>query len=111
MDPIDLYARASDWTLGHMGAAAADLDAPTLCTGWDVRTLMNHMLETQQYFISAARGAQVTPPGQDPPEVLGDDPVADLRNARRLALQAFAEDGVVESSGPMVGIAFSDQLL
>ena len=34
--------------------ATKNLDSPTLCDEWDVRTLLNHMLDTQRYFIGTA---------------------------------------------------------
>lgn len=111
MDLIDLYTRASDWTLGKATAAAPLLDLDTPCDGWDVRTLMNHMLATQQYFVGAARGEDVAPPDDSPPALLSDDPVADFTRAREETLQVFSADGVVERTGPALGIAFSDQLL
>jgi len=111
MDLIDLYGRASEWTLDKATAAATQLDASTPCTEWDVRTLMNHMLDTQQYFVGAAQGRDVSPPSPQPPQVLGDDPVADFRNARAETLDVFGAEGVIEKTGPALGIAFSDQLL
>ena len=47
--------------------AASKLDDPTSCDGWDVRTLMNHMLQTQRYFVGAARGEDVAPRRGDSP--------------------------------------------
>ena len=111
MDPLELYRAASAWTLTKVAGAVADLDADTPCTEWDVRTLMNHMLQTQQYFTGAARGEEATPPGQEPPELLGENPVSDFEQARAEALAAFGADGVLERTGPMLGIAFSDTLL
>lgn len=111
MDLLDLYGRASAWTLAKATDATPYLDAPTPCDDWDVKTLMNHMLATQQYFVGAARGEDVAPPGGTPPVLLGPDPVADFRNARTETLQVFGEDGVIEKTGPALGIAFSDQLL
>ena len=111
MDILDLYSRASDWTLGKATAAAPLLDLDTPCEGWDVRTLMNHMLQTQQYFVGTAQGREVAPPGGAPPELLGPDPVADFTRAREETLAVFSADGVIERTGPALGIAFSDQLL
>ena len=110
IDLLSLYGRASEWTLGNV-AAATDLDARTPCEEWDVRSLMNHMLETQQYFVGSARGEDVSPPGPNPPEILGADPVADFREARDETLRVFSEDGVIEKTFPALGVAFSDQLL
>jgi len=110
-DLLDLYGRASEWTLGLVPGASRRLDAATPCDEWDARTLMNHMLDTQHYFVGAARGAEVSPPSATPPERLDDDPVAAFADARRETLRTFGEDGVVEKTGPALGIAFTDLLV
>lgn len=110
-DLLDLYDRGSAWALGKATAAAPLLDLATPCDGWDVRTLMNHMLQTQRYFVGSARGEEVAPPAGEPPQLLSDDPAADFERARTEMLAVFGEDGVVERTGPALGIAFSDQLL
>jgi uncharacterized protein (TIGR03086 family) len=112
LDLLDLYARASAWTLSKVPGASRQLEADTPCDGWDVRTLMNHMLDTQKYFVSAARGGQESPPSSPPPEdLLGDDPVADFEQGRAETISAFEAPGVIDRTGPSLGIAFSDQLL
>ena len=111
LDLLDLYGRASQWTLGNVGGATEQLRAPTPCDEWDVRTLMNHMLDAQHYFVSAARGEDVSPPSPNPPQLLSADPVADFTSARDETLRTFGEDGVIEKTGPSLGIAFCDQLL
>ena len=111
LDLLDLYGRASDWTSTKVEGAASQLDDPTTCDGWDVRTLMNHMLQTQRYFVGAARGEDVAPPGGSPPDVLSEEPVADFERARTETLETFGEPGVMEKTGPALAIAFSDQLL
>jgi uncharacterized protein (TIGR03086 family) len=111
MDLLDQYSRASGWTLIKAIGAADQLDAPTPCEKWDVRTLMNHLLETQRYFVDSARGLDASPPGQQPPELLSADPTSDFADARAETLRVFGEDGVIEKTGPALGIAFSDQLL
>jgi uncharacterized protein (TIGR03086 family) len=111
LDLLDLYGRASDWTSTKVVGAASQLDDPTTCDGWDVRTLMNHMLQTQRYFVGAARGEDVAPPGGTPPDVLSDEPPADFARARAETLETFGEPGVIDKTGPALAIAFSDQLL
>jgi uncharacterized protein (TIGR03086 family) len=110
-DLLDLYRRASEWTVSKVPRAAASLHAATTCDAWDVRTLMSHMLETQKYFAGVARGEDVSPPAATPPELVTNDPSDDFARARVEVLTAFGTPGVIEKTGPSLGIAFSDQLL
>jgi uncharacterized protein (TIGR03086 family) len=110
-DQLDLFGRASEWTLGKVAGAAAQLDAETPCDDWVVRDLMSHMLETQQYFVATAEGREASPPSPVPTTALGDDPVADFQQARADTLRTFGEAGVIDKTGASLGIAFSDQLL
>jgi uncharacterized protein (TIGR03086 family) len=109
-DLRDLYRQASRWTAAKV-AGAQDLDAATPCPDWRVRDLMNHMLDTQRYFAGAARGENAAPPAPTPPSLLTDDPSADFARGSAEVMDAYAPDGVVERTGPALGIAFSDQLL
>jgi uncharacterized protein (TIGR03086 family) len=110
-NPLELYERASTWTGTKVAGAATKLDAATPCDEWNVRTLMNHMLDTQHYFVATARGEDVSPPSPNPPELLSDDPAADFERSRRETLSTFARPGVIEKTGPSLGVAFSDLLL
>jgi uncharacterized protein (TIGR03086 family) len=110
-DLLDLYERASTWTASKVGGAAKKLDAPTPCDDWDIATLMNHMLDTQRYFVSTARGEDASPPSPNPPSVMGKDPLADFDSAREEILRVYRGPGVIEKTGPSLGIAFSDLLL
>jgi uncharacterized protein (TIGR03086 family) len=109
-DLLELYRRASDWTATKI-AGIDDLQAETPCDDWAVRDLLNHVLETQQCFLAAARGEDASPPGQTPPQLLSDDPHADFQQARDAVVDAFSQDDVVEKTGPALGIAFADALL
>ena len=112
LDLLDLYGQCQRLDATTLAAGASSkMDAPTTCTGWDVRTLMNHMLQTQRYFVGAARGEDVTPPGGTPPDVVSDDPATDFDRARAETLATFGDPGVREKTGPALGIAFCDQLL
>jgi uncharacterized protein (TIGR03086 family) len=108
---LDLYRSASAWTLDKVEGAEGKLDASTPCDDWNVRQLLNHMLQTQHYFVGAARGEQVSPPSGTPPSILTGDPAEDFRRARSETIRTFSEEGVIEKTGPSLGIAFSDQLL
>lgn len=109
-DLLDLYGQASEWTGTKVRGAASKLDAPTTCDKWNVRTLMNHMLETQRYFVGSARGEDVAL-SQNPPDLLSHDPSSDFDQARDETIQTFSKPGAIEKTGPALGIAFSDQLL
>jgi len=108
---LDRYRTASEWTLAKVVRAGAQLDAPTPCDEWDVRALLNHMLETQQYFVRRARGEEGAPLSDAPPELIGDDPASAYERGREETIRTFAAPGVVERTGPSLGIAFSDTLL
>jgi uncharacterized protein (TIGR03086 family) len=110
-DLLDLYERASTWATEKVSGAAEKLDARTPCDDWDVRTLLNHMLETERYFVSSARGEDASLPGPIPPATLSDDPAADFEAARRDMLDTYAEAGAIEKTGPALGVAFSDLLV
>ncbi len=110
-DLLDLYDRASAWTTEKVAGAKTRLDSATPCDDWNLRTLLDHMLETQRYFLHSARGEDASPPGATPPATLSDDPAADFEHIRRELLQTFGDDGVIEKTGPSLGIAFSDMLL
>jgi uncharacterized protein (TIGR03086 family) len=69
------------------------------------------MLETQQFFAASARGQTASPPSQNPPKLLSGDAIGDFSKAHSETLSAFGEDGVLEKTGPLLGIAFSDELL
>jgi uncharacterized protein (TIGR03086 family) len=111
LDLLDLYRRASEWTATKVDGATKELDASTTCPGWNVRTLMSHMLETQKYFVDAAEGRDASPPSPTPPDLVGDDPVKDFHEVRAQTVRTFSQPGIIEKTGPALGIAFSDQLL
>ena len=103
-DLLDAYGRASDWTAVKVQGATCQLDRVTPCDEWDVRTLLNHMLDTQRYFTSAARGGNASLPSSAPPSLLGDDPVTTFEQSRSDLMRAFREPGAIEQTGPALGI-------
>jgi len=111
-DLLDLYARASAWTVTKVRGAVSQLDAPTTCEPWDVRTLLNHMLLVQRSFVGRVRGENVMLSlSEDPPDLLSDDPVSDFKDARTETLRTFEEPGVIERTGIALAALFGDQLI
>src|SRR5947209_5902184 len=110
-DLLDLYERASTWTATKVSGAASQLDAPTTCDDWDVGTLISHMVETQRYFVNSAQGRDAAPPSGTPSPLGDADPVAEFDQARKQTATTFGEPGVIDRTGPALGIAFADQLL
>jgi uncharacterized protein (TIGR03086 family) len=49
----------------------AQLDAPSPCAGWDVRSTLNHLLGATWMFTLVNQGR---PAGEDAGDVIGDDP-------------------------------------
>ena len=53
----------------------------------------------------------MSPPAPTPPSLLTDDPSADFERAANEVVDAYSPEGVIEKTGPALGIASSDQLL
>jgi uncharacterized protein (TIGR03086 family) len=111
MELLDLYERGSEWAGTKVKGAKDQLDAQTPCEKWKVRDVVNHILDTSRYFQEAAQGKDASMPAEDPPDRMGKDPVAAHEKARQAVLEAYREPGVIEKTGPSLGIAFSDQLI
>ena len=109
-DLLALYRRTCDWTATTL-ANTKDLDAGTPCDEWSVRDLLNHAIDTQNYFAGTARGEDVTPPGPNPPDLVSADPSADFDRVRGEVTDAFSKEGVIDKTGPALGIAFADLLV
>jgi uncharacterized protein (TIGR03086 family) len=111
MDLLDLFDRGSAWTQEKIAGAVGKLDAQTPCDEWDVRTLLNHLMQGQKLFQGGARGEPAAPPAAMPPDVLGDDPVAQYEEARQATMAAYREPGALENHAFLLGIGFVDQLV
>jgi uncharacterized protein (TIGR03086 family) len=111
MDPLDLFDRGTAWVKTKIPAAESKLDRSSPCDEWTVRALLNHMLDAQRRFAGAASGTPAGPFTGMPPDVLGDDPLAQYEAARQSTLRAYRAPGALERAGPQLGIAFVDQLV
>ncbi|MEY2468437.1 MAG: hypothetical protein QOF21_1135 [Actinomycetota bacterium] len=111
MEPLELYTNATDWAAEKVAGAAKRLEAPTPCDEWNVRTLVSHMIDTQNYFAGKARGQDVPLPKPMPPDLVRDDPLGAYNEAVADTLDAFNSPGGLEKAGIGVGIAFSDSMI
>ena len=111
VDLLDQFDRSTQWTASKIPAAANKLDDTTPCEQWDVRTPLDHMIDTQNFFAACARGEDPSMPGPKPPSLVGDDPVGAYDQARQETLRAHGEPGALDKTGPLLGIAFCDQLI
>jgi uncharacterized protein (TIGR03086 family) len=108
---LDDYRRVAAWSSSITAGAVDRLDAATPCEGWDVRTLLNHIVDAQRSFAASARGEEVTWRPDAPPELIGDDPAGALDAARADTIAVFSEPGVIERTGITLGAAFGDLLI
>jgi uncharacterized protein (TIGR03086 family) len=108
---LEAFDRASRWTKSKIEGAQDNLDAPTACDKWDARALVNHLVEAAQYFAGSAKGEQVSPPGVEPTESVNGNAAQAYEDARRSVLEAYTQDGVIEKTGPLLGIALADTVV
>jgi uncharacterized protein (TIGR03086 family) len=95
---LDRFLLASKGFEHHVRAVPPDgWDAPTPCTEWDVRRLVNHMTRGNLNYIGLVRGATRDEfLAQRDADALGDDPVIAFTESVRACAQAFAEEGALD---------------
>jgi len=77
-----------------------DLSAPTRCTEWDTRALINHLIGDNHMFTAFAQGAEVDF-SKPMPDLVGNDPKASFEQATKNADAAFTEPGALERTWVM----------
>jgi uncharacterized protein (TIGR03086 family) len=96
-------ARALHRQAGQMAADVISrispdrLADPTACTEWDVRALINHMVNGNLRFVALVTGQPGPEPGEDG---LGDDPLAAFQDSHGQLSAAFDREGVLEQTFP-----------
>ena len=102
MDDLELLERVLDKTGSVVDGVTADqLDDPTPCPDYDVRSLVNHITGWVQSFAAGANGR--TYEGDPNTYVAGDDPAAEFRRAAQEAVDGWRTHGVDRQVGLMGG--------
>ena len=72
-------------------------NAPTPGSDWNVRDVVNHVVEGNQVFVAVVEGGPMPERGADH---LGDDPAGAYRASAAVLRDAFVRPGVLERSYP-----------
>src|SRR2546423_2210737 len=97
MDIVRLHERALDETARLVGGVQPDqMDLPTPCSDWDVRTLIAHLVGGNIRFLDVAEGKPRPERGSVTQDVLGDDPVGAYRRSAEALRQAWRDPARLE---------------
>jgi uncharacterized protein (TIGR03086 family) len=93
-DPIALLSRALDQTGVIIAKVSPEQSTlPTPCRAWDVRALVNHVVQDVRMFSASAAGTARQPRDED---VIGDHWTSTYRQAAEALLAAWRVPGVLD---------------
>jgi uncharacterized protein (TIGR03086 family) len=99
---VGQLGRAFDAVAGLIGNIRDDQwSAPTPCTDWTVRQVVNHLIGMNRVFAALLAGQP--PPPRPPADHVEDDPVGAYRDSAAALQAAFGRSGVLERAyhGPL----------
>jgi uncharacterized protein (TIGR03086 family) len=105
-DVLGLFHRTTGEFAARVHRIGDRWSAPTPCAGWDVRTLVHHVVEEQRWAPPLFDGATIAEVGDRfAGDLLGADPVAAFDEACRAALAAAEAPGALDR---IVHLSFGD---
>src|SRR5262245_33762241 len=94
MDVLSALERSYEQTARLVADLDADLlDAPSPCTGWDLRATLNHLLGATWMFTLINQGHAA---GEDAGDVIGDDPSLAVTAAAKENLASWRQPEAFE---------------
>jgi uncharacterized protein (TIGR03086 family) len=113
VDLPEVHARALDRTHTFVSAiGTGSWDDASVCDGWDVRALLNHVVSGNLWVPELVGGATIAEVGDRlDGDVLGADPLAAYDGSAEVAAAAFREAGAMDrpvavSYGPVPGSVY-----
>jgi uncharacterized protein (TIGR03086 family) len=113
IDLPEVHARALDVTRGFVaGIGDGQWDQESVCDGWTVRELVNHLVSGNDWAVELTAGKTIEEVGDRlDGDVLGDDPLAAYERSAVGASAAFRAPGAMEapcavSYGPVPGSVY-----
>jgi len=105
---VELFRRSIDRCGALVDQIRPDQwSAPTPCSDWDVRALLNHLTSEQLWAPHLVAGETIEQVGDRyDGDVLGDDPAAAWHAAAPGSVAAFAEPGALERA---VHLSYGDE--
>lgn len=102
----ELYALCTDAFTARVRQVGTRWGAPTPLPGWDVRSLVGHVVAEERWAPPLLAGATLEEIGDRfDGDLLGDDPAAAYSDAAAAALAAVVADGAM---GRIVHLSFGD---
>ena len=107
MDIVELYRRSMDNFTATVSRVGPDQwPGPTPCEGWDVRTLVNHLVYEDRWAVPLFDGATIAEIGDRfEGDLLGADPRATAAEATQAAHDAVTAPGAMART---VHLSFGD---
>jgi uncharacterized protein (TIGR03086 family) len=79
------------------------MSAPTPCTEFDTRTLINHVINSNYGLAESAKG-NAPQFAAEPPDLVGQDPAGAYEQSANAVLAAFGQPGAVERRFQIPGV-------